>query len=112
MDLQKSRIACLGMLAATVSFAVAKESPLSLPAGVKEKIDGLVQAQPAQRVTSGIAVAISKNGQTIYENTAGERDVSSHAPMLITTPQPIGSITKQFTAAGHSSAAAREKTLD
>ena len=67
---------------------------------VKEKIDALVQAQPAQRVTPGIAVAISKNGRTIYENTAGERDVSSHAPMLITTPQAIGSITKQFTAAG------------
>ncbi len=67
---------------------------------VKQKIDALVQAQPAQRVTPGIAVAISKNGQTIYENTAGERDVSSHAPMLITTPQPIGSITKQFTTAG------------
>ena len=51
MDLQKSRIACVGMLAATVSFAVAKESPLSLPPGVKEKIDALVQAQPAQRVS-------------------------------------------------------------
>ena len=51
MDLQKSRVACVGMLAATVSFAVAKESPLSLPPGVKEKIDALVQAQPAQRVT-------------------------------------------------------------
>ncbi len=73
---------------------------VSLPPDVKEKIDALVQAQPAQRVTPGIAVAISKNGQTIYENTAGERDVSSHTPMLITTPQPIGSITKQFTAAG------------
>lgn len=66
----------------------------------KEKIDALVHAQPAQRITPGIAVAIAKNGQTIYENTAGERDVSSHAPMLITTPQAIGSITKQFTAAG------------
>src|SRR5262249_28279612 len=67
---------------------------------MKEKIDALVQAQPAKRVTPGIVVAISKNGQMIYENTAGERDASSHAPMLITTPQPIGSITKQFTAAG------------
>jgi CubicO group peptidase (beta-lactamase class C family) len=67
---------------------------------VKEKIDALIQAQPAQRVTPGIAVAISKDGRTIYENAAGERDVSSHAPMLITTPQAIGSITKQFTAAG------------
>jgi CubicO group peptidase (beta-lactamase class C family) len=67
---------------------------------VKKKIDALIQAQPAQRVTPGVAVAVSKNGETIYENAAGERDVSSHAPMLITTPQPIGSITKQFTAAG------------
>ena len=65
----------------------------------KEKIDALVQAQPARRITPGIAIAIAKNGQTIYENAAGERDVSSHAPMLVTTPQAIGSITKQFTAA-------------
>jgi hypothetical protein len=32
---------------------------------VKEKIDALVQAHPAQRITPGIAVAISKDGQTI-----------------------------------------------
>jgi len=44
-------------------------------------------------------VAITKKGQTIYEKADGMRDVSSNAPMLITTPQPIGSITKQFTAA-------------
>jgi CubicO group peptidase (beta-lactamase class C family) len=99
MELGKICLAFVAVLAATVSFAAAKESPSSLPPGVKKNIDALIQAQPAQRVTPGIAVAISKNGQTIYENTAGERDVSSHAPMLITTPQPIGSITKQFTAA-------------
>src|SRR5438270_14093598 len=99
MDLQKSRVACVGILAATVSFAVAKEPPLSLPPGVKEKIDALVQAQPAQRVTPGIAVGLSKNGQTIYENAAGERDVSSHAPLLISTALAAGAITSQFTEA-------------
>ena len=99
MDLGKTSVACVALLGATLSFAAGKESPPSLVPGVKEKIDALVQAQPARRVTPGIAVAIAKDGQTIYENTAGERDASSHAPMLITTPQPIGSITKQFTAA-------------
>jgi len=44
-------------------------------------------------------VAITKDGQTIYEKADGVRDISSKAPMLITTPQPIGSTTKQFTAA-------------
>src|ERR1041385_8503748 len=100
MDLRKTSLACVAVLAATVSFAADKGSSPSLAPGVKEKIDAIVQAQPAHGVTPGIAVAIAKNEQTIYENTAGERDVSSHAPMLITTPQPIGSITKQFTAAG------------
>jgi hypothetical protein len=42
---------------------------------VKEKIDALVQAQPAQRVTPGIAVAISKNGRT---NADGERNTLSN----------------------------------
>jgi D-alanyl-D-alanine carboxypeptidase len=95
----KTYIACLLVLAATVSIAAEKESAPSLASSVKEKIDTLVRAQPARGFTPGIAVAIAKNGQTIYENSAGVRDVSSHAPMLITTPQSIGSITKQFTAA-------------
>jgi CubicO group peptidase (beta-lactamase class C family) len=97
--------ASAGATAKLVSLAHEEEKEADAIVGaispaVKAKIDALVQAQPAQRVTPGIAVAISKDGQTIYENTAGERDVPSHAPMLITTPQAIGSITKQFTAAG------------
>lgn len=69
-----------------------------LPAA-KDKIDALVQSQIAEEKTPGIAVAIAKNGRTIYEKAAGVRDIASKAPMLITTPQAIGSITKQFTAA-------------
>jgi CubicO group peptidase (beta-lactamase class C family) len=68
-----------------------------LPAA-KDKIDALVQFQIAKGKTPGIAVAVAKNGRTIYENAAGVRDIASKAPMLMTTPQAIGSITKQFTA--------------
>jgi CubicO group peptidase (beta-lactamase class C family) len=69
-----------------------------LPAA-KDKIDALVQSQIAEGKTPGIAVAIAKDGRSIYEKAAGARDIASKAPMLITTPQAIGSTTKQFTAA-------------
>jgi CubicO group peptidase (beta-lactamase class C family) len=96
----RTYLACLIVLAATASIAADKGASPSLASSVKEKIDALVRAQPARGITPGIAIAITKDGQTIYENAGGVRDVSSHAPMLITTPQAIGSITKQFTAAG------------
>jgi CubicO group peptidase (beta-lactamase class C family) len=87
------------VLAATIAIAADKETSPALASSLREKIDALVRAQPARGVTPGIAVAIAKNGRTIYEQAAGVRDVASHAPMLVTTPQAIGSTTKQFTAA-------------
>src|SRR5215472_7803736 len=81
------------------SLSVAADAGPGLSPAVKAQIDALVQKQITTGTTPGIAVAIAKNGQTIYENADGVRDISSKAPMLITTPQPIGSITKQFTAA-------------
>jgi CubicO group peptidase (beta-lactamase class C family) len=92
-----------GITANLISLAhdeenVAAATVTALLPATKEKIDALVQSQIAEGKTPGIAVAIAKNGHTIYENAAGVRDVSSHAPMLMTTPQAIGSITKQFTA--------------
>ena len=65
----------------------------------KEKIDALIQSQVTDGNTPGIAISIAKDGRTIYEKAAGVRDTSTKAPMLITTPQSIGSTTKQFTAA-------------
>ena len=93
-------------LAACFAFLVVFPTTLSLAAdagqglspAVKAQIDALVQKQISTGAAPGIAVAITKNGQTIYEKADGVRDISSKAPMLITTPQPIGSITKQFTA--------------
>jgi D-alanyl-D-alanine carboxypeptidase len=66
---------------------------------VTAQIDAIVRAQVDDRVVPGMAIAIAKNGRTIYTKSVGLRDLASHAPMLMTTPQNIGSITKQFTAA-------------
>ena len=65
----------------------------------KEKIDALIQSQVTDGNTPGIAISIAKDGRTIYQKAAGVRDTSTKALMLITTPQSIGSTTKQFTAA-------------
>jgi CubicO group peptidase (beta-lactamase class C family) len=65
----------------------------------KDTIDALIQSQVTDGNTPGIAISIAKDGRTIYEKAAGVRDTSTKAPMLITTPQSIGSTTKQFTAA-------------
>ena len=65
----------------------------------KEKIDALIQSQVTDGNTPGIAISIAKDARTMYEKAAGVRDTSTKTPMLITTPQSIGSTTKQFTAA-------------
>jgi CubicO group peptidase (beta-lactamase class C family) len=65
----------------------------------KEKIEALIQSQVGDGKTPGITVSVAKGGHIIYEKAAGVRDTSTKAPMLISTPQAIGSTTKQFTAA-------------
>jgi len=94
---QKEEKSANTALAAPVPVAADGRSSF-LPAA-KDKIDALIQSQVTEGKTPGIAVAIAKDGQAIYEKADGVRDLSSKAPMLITTPQAIGSITKQFTAA-------------
>jgi CubicO group peptidase (beta-lactamase class C family) len=87
--------------AATTAIAPAATiaaSPKSAPS-VEAKIDALVSAQIRDGITPGIALAISKHGQIIHTTSAGMRDLRTQDPMLTTTPQHIGSITKQFTAA-------------
>lgn len=63
------------------------------------QIDALARKQIDDSIVPGVAIAIAKNNRTIYTKSVGLRDLSAHLPMLMTTPQNIGSITKQFTAA-------------
>jgi CubicO group peptidase (beta-lactamase class C family) len=94
---QKAYLASFVILAAGLS--VAADAGPGLSPAVKAQIDVLVQKQITDGATPGIALAIAKNGQTLYEKADGVRNISSKAPMLVNTPQAIGSITKQFTAA-------------
>jgi CubicO group peptidase (beta-lactamase class C family) len=79
---------------------VASCSPASQPApSAAEQISSLIDAQISGGVVPGVAVAVTKDGQTIYSQAVGVAKIVSRSPMLLTTPQNIGSITKQFTAA-------------
>jgi CubicO group peptidase (beta-lactamase class C family) len=96
-----TKIALAGLLAGAASV-VGRIAPVLAQApaqSVKDKIDELLRAQVDKGIAPGIAAAISKVGRVIHTASAGVRDVETGAPMLPTTPQHIGSVSKQFTAA-------------
>lgn len=99
----KKGLACpWGVLAVVAVLALgttAEASQGPIAPAAQDKISALIESEVADGETPGIAISIAKDGRTIYEQAAGIRDIASKAPMLVTTPQAIGSITKQFTAA-------------
>jgi CubicO group peptidase (beta-lactamase class C family) len=97
--MKKTRWGALAVVAVMALGKAAEGSQASVAPAIQDKIAALIQSQVTEGKTPGIAISIAKDGRTIYENAAGVRDVASKAPMLVTTPQAIGSITKQFTAA-------------
>ena len=64
-----------------------------------QALDQRVTSLVTSNYTPGIAVAIARNGTTIYTKVAGNRGLSPDQPVELTTPFQIGSVTKQFTAA-------------
>lgn len=96
---QANLYALVSLVRAQDSAAKATPAKAARASSPTAQIDALVREQIDGRIVPGMAIAISKNGSTIYTKAAGFRDISAKLPMLITTPQPIGSITKQFTAA-------------
>lgn len=97
----KAFAASIVALTVATSLAGATGAPraAAISPQTKRQIDSLIREQVAGGVVPGVAIAIAKGDSTIYRNSAGVKNVASRAAMLITTPQPIGSITKQFTAA-------------
>ena len=63
------------------------------------KIDTIVQTAMAQQHLVGVEVAVGRNGTTLFSKGYGLRDQAKNLPVTATTVFPIGSISKQFTAA-------------
>lgn len=77
----------------------AQPGPGRVDAAVAARVDAAV-AQVMQRFNvPGAAIAVVQDGQRVYANAYGLRDVERALPVRTDTPFEIGSITKQFTAA-------------
>jgi len=71
----------------------------TFPAGA-DPVDDYIRAQMAERGIPGVALTIIQAGKTIKTATYGIADLEHHVPVRPETVFEIGSITKQFTAAG------------
>lgn len=85
-------IACL-----LVASGIASASPLSK--AQMRQIDALAARALAKQHIAGMEIGVGRNGKLLYARGYGLRDRSRKLPVTPQTVFPIGSITKQFTAA-------------
>ncbi len=71
---------------------------ISTSAQLSARLDSFFRTQNATE--PGIALAILKNGDVLYQNTAGIADKTTHTPIDTNTNFRMASVTKQFTAMG------------
>ena len=79
--------------------APAAAPPPMLSAAQAAPIANAVAKTMAATGTLGVNVAVARDGAIVYANGFGVRDVAANLPVDTGTIFPIGSITKQFTAA-------------
>lgn len=85
---------------ARVVFAAPSQQQPTLSAAVRSKIDTDVRALLSAAHAPGATIAVVQGGATVYTRSYGLRDVAKSLPAGTRTRYEIGSITKQFTAAG------------
>lgn len=77
------------------------------------RADAIAEAAMEKGPYPGMAISISKNGETIYAKGHGLANIEYETPIVADTVFPIGSITKSFTALAIAQlAAAGELSLD
>ena len=86
-------------LIAVVSLAGPLPAQAPSPERLAAKIDAAARDLIASKATPSVAVAVSRNGRTIYSKAFGLADLEQHVVATPGTVYLIGSITKQFTAA-------------
>ena len=84
----------LALLASTASA----QPRVSTPSSLTERLDSFFLRQNQR--DPGFVLAISKNGTTIYRNSAGIADLNTITPIDSLTDFRMASVTKQFTAMG------------
>jgi CubicO group peptidase (beta-lactamase class C family) len=88
----------LGSVMVIAMAAQAAEVDVDVPAGLRD-FDAQVERVRKTFDVPGIAVAIVKDGQVVFERGYGVREIGKSDPVTATTPFAIASNTKAFTAA-------------
>jgi D-alanyl-D-alanine carboxypeptidase len=89
--------AALGTAAAVIAARAAE--PATLSAAQRAPVDDAVAKAMAAAGVRGASVTLARAGEIVYAKGFGLRDVRAQLPVDAATVFPIGSITKQFTAA-------------
>ena len=84
------------LVAALAACSAAQAAPLD-PA-VAKQIDEVVARVGKDRLP-GAVVLVARNGETVFRKAYGWADIDKRQPMNAAVQMPIGSVTKQFTAA-------------
>lgn len=87
-------------IAALALAGVARAGPARLEPALDAKVDAVVQQDVASGQVAGAAVAILRNRQLVFAKGYGRANLELAAPASAKTVFRIGSLTKQFTAAG------------
>jgi CubicO group peptidase (beta-lactamase class C family) len=66
---------------------------------IAQQLDSIAGAGVAEKRAVGIVAAVVKGKETLLVKAYGKADVEADLPMTVDTVIPIGSVTKQFTAA-------------
>ena len=86
---------------AALAFAgVAHAGPTRLNPAIKAKIDAAAKQDVSSGRVAGAAVAVLRDGKLVFAKGYGRANLELAAPVSTKTVFRIGSLTKQFTAAG------------
>lgn len=86
--------------AALAFVEVAHAEPKRLSPAVEAKIDAAAQEEVSSRRVAGAAVAVLRDRKLVFAKGYGRSNLELAAPVNAKTVFRIGSLTKQFTAAG------------
>lgn len=89
-----------GCFAALSFVGVDQAEPSLLAPGVEAKIDAAVQQDVASGRVAGVAVAVLRDHKLLFVKGYGRANLELATPVSAKTVFRIGSLTKQFTAAG------------
>ena len=93
------RFLAAGFVAITLTGMAHAGRPQLNPA-IEEKIGAAAQEDVASGRVAGVAVAVLRNGKLVFAKGYGRANLEFAAPANTKTVFRIGSLTKQFTAAG------------